>query len=80
VLTTRSPAEIRPKVVAAFLAITAIGSPLGALGAGFGVERVGFSVTYGGVAAALTAATIVLGLASRQLGALAAPAHVPASS
>jgi predicted MFS family arabinose efflux permease len=80
VLTTRSPADIRPKVVAAFLALTAVGSPVGALWAGFGVERIGFSATYAAVAASLTAATIVLALATRQLGMLASSAPSPTPS
>jgi MFS family permease len=59
-LTMRSPAEIRPQVVSAFLAITAAGTPLGAAGAGLAIERIGFAATYVAIAATATLATLLL--------------------
>jgi predicted MFS family arabinose efflux permease len=59
-LTTRAPAEIRPKVVAAFLSITSAGTPVGAAVTGYAIGAVGFRATYGGVAAAMTLSTLLL--------------------
>jgi len=59
-LTTRAPAEVRPKVVAAFLSVTSAGTPLGAALTGYAIAALGFRVTYGGIAAAMTAATLLL--------------------
>jgi MFS family permease len=59
-LTTRAAPEIRPKVVAAFLSITSAGTPLGAALTGYAIGRLGFAATYAGIAAALTAATMLL--------------------
>jgi MFS family permease len=78
ILTTRAPAAIRPQVVSAFLAITSAGTPLGAAGAGYAIERVGFRATYVAVALAMTLATVLLGLCVRRLR--RAPAAVPATS
>jgi MFS family permease len=60
ILTTRAPGEIRPQVVAAFLSITSAGVPVGALVTGYAIERLGFRMTYGGIAAAMTFATLLL--------------------
>lgn len=65
VLTTRAPAAIRAQVISAFLAITTAGMPIGSAGAGFAIARVGFTTTYVGIAAAMTLATILLGLLVR---------------
>jgi len=59
-LTTRAPAEIRPKVVAAFLSITSAGTPLGAALTGYAIVGLGFATTYLGIAAAMTFATLLL--------------------
>jgi MFS family permease len=76
-LTTRAPAEIRPQVVAAFLAITSAGTPLGAAVTGYAIERAGFAPTYVGIAAAMTLAVAVLALAVRRMRALPAPVATP---
>jgi MFS family permease len=60
ILTTRAPAAIRPQVVAAFLAITSAGTPIGAAGAGFAIERFGFRATYVGIATAMSLATVLI--------------------
>jgi predicted MFS family arabinose efflux permease len=59
-LTTRAPAEVRPKVVAAFLSITSAGTPLGAAMTGYVIAAAGFRATYAGIAAAMTLATGLL--------------------
>jgi predicted MFS family arabinose efflux permease len=59
-MTTRAPAEIRPKVVAAFLSITSAGTPLGAAVTGYAIAAAGFRMTYGAVAAAMTLSTFLL--------------------
>jgi MFS family permease len=76
IMTTRAPGEIRPQVVAAFLSITSAGIPLGALVTGYAIERVGFRATYGGVASAMTFATLLLMWCVRRVNAI--PAAVPA--
>ena len=77
-LTTRAPAEIRPKVVAAFLSITSAGTPLGAAVTGYANAAVGFRTTYGAVAAAMTGSTLLLVWRVRR--ASAAPDAAPAVS
>ena len=79
ILTTRAPAAIRPQVVSAFLSITSAGTPVGAAGAGYAIERAGFRATYAGVAAAMSVATALLVVCSRRLRA-APPDVVPATS
>jgi MFS family permease len=59
-LTTRAPAAVRPQVVAAFLAISSAGTPVGAGVTGWAIEHAGFGTTYAVIAAALTAATLLL--------------------
>ena len=59
-LTTRAPADVRPKVVAAFLSITSAGTPLGAALTGYAIAGLGFATTYLGIAAAMTFATLLL--------------------
>jgi MFS family permease len=59
-LTTRAPADVRPKVVAAFLSITSAGTPLGAGVTGYAIAAAGFRATYAGIAAAMTLATVLL--------------------
>ena len=78
-LTTRAPAEIRPKVVAAFLSITSAGVPLGAAVTGYAITAVGFGTTYGAVAAAMTLSTLLLVWCVRRAEAVpdAAPAVSP---
>jgi len=78
-LTTRAPAEIRPKVVAAFLSITSAGTPLGAAGTGYAIAAVGFRTTYGAVAAAMTLSTFLLVWCVRRAAGVpdAAPAVSP---
>jgi MFS family permease len=75
-LTTRAPAEIRPKVVAAFLSITSAGTPLGAAVTGYAIAAAGFRATYGAVAAAMTLSTLLLVWCVRR--ATAAPDAAPA--
>ena len=77
-LTTRAPAEIRPKVVAAFLSITSAGTPLGAALTGHAISSVGFRTTYGAVAAAMTFSTVLLVWCVRR--AVAVPDAAPAVS
>jgi MFS family permease len=81
ILTTRAPAAIRPQVVAAFLAITSAGTPLGAAGAGYAIEQLGFRPTYVGVAAAMSLATVLLALCVYRVreSPRAAPATSPVS-
>jgi MFS family permease len=79
-LTTRAPAEIRPKVVAAFLSITSAGTPLGAAGTGYAITVFGFRTTYGAVAAAMTLSTFLLVWCVRRAAAAAAPDAAPAVS
>ena len=77
-LTTRAPAEIRPQVVSAFLAITAAGTPLGAAGAGLAIERIGFGATYVAIATTTTLATLLLwGSVRRTRRAAPEPAPAP---
>jgi MFS family permease len=78
-LTTRAPAEIRPKVVAAFLSITSAGTPLGAALTGYAIAAAGFRTTYGAVAAAMTASTLLLVWCVRRASA-AVPDAAPAVS
>lgn len=59
-LTTRASADVRPKVVAAFLSITSAGTPLGAALTGYAIVGLGFAATYLTIAAALTFATLLL--------------------
>lgn len=77
-LTTRAPANIRPQVVSAFLAITAAGTPLGAAGAGYAIAGAGFPVTYAAIAAIMTLATGLLFVAARGMRAATA-APIPAA-
>ena len=77
-LTTRAPAEIRPQVVSAFLAITAAGTPLGAAGAGLAIERIGFGATYVAIAATMTLATLLLWGSVRRTRRAPQPAPEPA--
>lgn len=79
VLTTRAPVAIRPQVVAAFLSITSAGTPLGAALTGYAIERAGFRMTYGGVAAAMTVATLLLVWCLRRLSAVPKAAAATAS-
>ena len=78
-MTTRAPAEIRPKVVAAFLSITSAGTPLGAALTGYAIAAVGFRTTYGAVAAAMTLSTLLLVWCVRRAAGVpdAAPAVSP---
>jgi len=77
ILTTRAPAPIRPQVVAAFLAISSAGTPLGAGLTGYAIAHAGFGTTYAGVAAAMTGATLLLVWCVRRATAIAA---VPATT
>jgi MFS family permease len=65
-LTMRVDASVRPQVVAAFLALSSLGSPLGAAGAGLAIAHVGFRPTYGLVALLLSAATVSLAAFARR--------------
>jgi MFS family permease len=78
ILTIRAPSAIRPQVVSAFLAITSAGTPLGAGGAGYAIERVGFRATYAAVALSMTLATVLLALCLRRLH--ETPGAVPVTS
>jgi MFS family permease len=69
-LTTRASADVRPKVVAAFLSITSAGTPLGAAATGYAIAGLGFATTYLATAAAMTFATLLLAWCVRE----AAPA------
>jgi predicted MFS family arabinose efflux permease len=77
ILTTRAPGEIRPQVVAAFLAITSAGTPLGAAVTGYAIEGLGFRATFAGIATAMTCAFLLLVWCVRR--ARAAPAAAPAA-
>jgi MFS family permease len=78
ILTTRAPAAVRPQVVAAFLAITSAGTPLGAAVTGYAIDRAGFRVTYAGVAVAMTVATLLLVWCMRRVA--RAPEAVPVAT
>lgn len=79
-LTMRVDAAVRPHVVAAFLALSSLGSPLGAAGAGYAIAHFGFHTTYAVIAALLSAAALSLGVTtSSRETAEPASAH-PASS
>jgi MFS family permease len=79
-LTMRVAAAIRPHVVAAFLALSSLGSPLGAAGAGYAIAHLGFHATYAIVASLLTAGALSLAvMTSSRERAGRASAH-PASS
>jgi MFS family permease len=75
-LTTRAPADVRPKVVAAFLSITSAGTPLGAALTGYAIAGAGFATTYLGIAAAMTFATLLLLLGSTRLHASRLTRHL----
>jgi predicted MFS family arabinose efflux permease len=77
-LTTRAPAEVRPKVVAAFLSITSAGVPLGAAVTTYAIAAFGFRATFGAVAAAMTLSTLLLLWCVRRASAV--PDAVPAVS
>lgn len=79
-LTMRVDASVRPHVVAAFLALSSLGSPIGAAGAGYAIAHFGFHPTYAIVAALLTAGAVSLGaMTSSRAKVEPASAH-PASS
>ena len=61
-LTMRVDAALRPHVVAAFLALSSLGSPLGAAGAGYAIAHLGFHGTYAVIAALLSAGALSLGV------------------
>jgi predicted MFS family arabinose efflux permease len=61
-LTMRVDAALRPHVVAAFLALSSLGSPLGAAGAGYAIAHFGFHTTYAVIAALLSAGALSLGV------------------
>lgn len=79
-LTMRVDASVRPHVVAAFLALSSLGSPLGAAGAGYAIARIGFRATYGLVAALLTAGALSLALTTSLRGTAGPASAHPASS
>jgi MFS family permease len=60
ILTTRAPAAERPQIVSAFLAISSAGTPAGAAVTGWAIAGLGFALTYAAIAAAMTAATLLL--------------------
>jgi predicted MFS family arabinose efflux permease len=60
ILTTRADAASRPQVVSAFLALSSAGTPAGAAVTGWAIASTGFGTTYAAIAAAMTAATLVL--------------------
>jgi predicted MFS family arabinose efflux permease len=78
ILTTRAPGDIRPQVVAAFLAVTSAGTPAGAAGAGYAIQLIGFRATYVGIAVAMTAAFALLVWCVRRVR--SAPDAVPAAA
>ena len=61
-LTMRVDASLRPHVVGAFLALSSLGSPLGAAGAGYAIAHFGFHATYAVIAALLSAGALALGV------------------
>ena len=75
-LTTRAPAEVRPKVVAAFLSISSAGTPIGAAFTGYLIASAGFDMTYVAIAAIMTLATILLVRCAREV-APSVPATAP---
>jgi MFS family permease len=78
ILTTRATGDVRPQVVAAFLAISSAGTPLGAGLTGYAIAAVGFGTTYAAIAAAMTGATLLLAWCVRRTtGAAAVPATAP---
>jgi predicted MFS family arabinose efflux permease len=79
-LTMRVDASVRPHVVAAFLAISSLGSPLGAAGAGYAIARFGFHTTYAVIAALLSAAAVSLPVMTSSRGKAEPVSAHPASS
>jgi MFS family permease len=79
-LTMRVDASVRPHVVAAFLAISSLGSPLGAAGAGYAIARFGFHTTYAAIAALLSAAAVSLPAMTSSRGKAEPVSAHPASS
>jgi MFS family permease len=79
-LTMRVDPAVRPHVVAAFLALSSLGSPLGAAGAGYAIAHFGFHSTYAIVAGLLTAATLSLGAMTSSLEKAEPVSAHPASS
>jgi MFS family permease len=79
-LTMRVEPALRPHVVAAFLALSSLGSPLGAAGAGYAVAHFGFHTTYAIVAALLTAAVLSLGVTTSSREKVGPASAHPASS
>lgn len=59
-LTMRVDSALRPHVVAGYLALSSLGSPIGAAGAGYAIEQVGFRTTYAMIAAVMTCALLSL--------------------
>lgn len=68
-LTMRVDASLRPHVVGAFLALSSLGSPLGAAGAGYAIAHFGFHATYAVIAALLSAGALALGVMTSALDA-----------
>jgi MFS family permease len=79
-LTMRVDAAVRPHVVAAFLALSSLGSPLGAAGAGYAIAHFGFHTTYAIVAALLTAGAVSLGAMTSSREKVGPASAHPASS
>jgi predicted MFS family arabinose efflux permease len=79
-LTMRVDASVRPQVVAAFLALSSLGSPLGAAGAGYAIAHFGFHTTYAIVAALLTAGAVSLGAMNSSREKVGPASAHPASS
>jgi MFS family permease len=79
-LTMRVDAAVRPHVVAAFLALSSLGSPLGAAGAGYAIAHFGFHTTYAVIAALLSAAAVSLPAMTSSRGTVEPVSAHPASS
>jgi predicted MFS family arabinose efflux permease len=74
VLTVRTPAALRPKVMTAVMTISGIVGPLGFLAAGFGLQYVSLTFVFLFVAAGFTLGALAFSAAVRNGDAQAAPA------
>src|SRR5262249_25093576 len=74
VLTVRTPASLRPKVMTAFMTVSGIVGPLGFLAAGFGLQYVSLTVVFFAVAFGFTVRPIACPAAVRNGHPQAAPA------
>jgi dipeptide/tripeptide permease len=66
ILTVRTPAALRPKVMTAVMTITSLIGPLGFLAVGLALQHVGMKVVFLAIAAGFTAGAIGFSVAVRR--------------